>query len=333
MNFSKFASLTLFVQLMNQSLAKTTETSTSDQDRRLQLQRQRQAVANGDDVTDPSRYPYFARIDFNGIQGCGGALIHPEFVLSAAHCFPDPDELVEVYLGGVLDVYDVDSSKKAQAPMGESKVKVFRHPLYDYSDATSDIALVKIAPVTMVEPAVFDSSNGTFIAGDAVTVVGFGKMETGNYADILQEVQLFVTSDDKCNTENKRTGGIDGPSMICALDAADNQDACGNDSGGPLLILGNGPGEDVVVGVVNSGDASVPCGQPVASGVYTETAYFADWIQYTICQNAENPPPAGSCNITDPTLGQDPIKLSSGGTNIAATTSAVVSFLALLVLW
>ena len=241
--------------------------------------RQRKAVANGDDVTDPSRYPYFARIDFDGSQACGGSLIHPEFVLSAAHCFLYLDEEVTVFLG-VLDVEDYTRQARVR--------KITNHPAYDDVTLFNDVALIHVDPVDFAEPIKFNMDRKVLQPGDSVTVVGFGKMETQEFADTLQEVELKVTSDGQCDVEHQMAGGIVGMSMLCALDAPLRQDACVADSGGPLMVLGDGPDQDLQVGVVSSGIGE--CGQAESSGVYSEVAYFSEWINTFICENADNPP-------------------------------------------
>jgi V8-like Glu-specific endopeptidase len=48
-------------------------------------------IVNGEDVVDPTRYPWFVQLrtapDANGVQrACGGSLIAPDIVLTAAHC-------------------------------------------------------------------------------------------------------------------------------------------------------------------------------------------------------------------------------------------------------
>ena len=73
------------------------------------------------------------------------------------------------------------------------------------------------------------------------------------------------------------------------------------------------------------------CGQNKRAGVYSEVAYFYDWIQYQICQKAVNPPPPEICAyLTDPSEGQTPIKLSSPGTGLGSTTSFKVDIVGVL---
>ena len=47
-----------------------------------------QKIVGGDQVIDgPDRYPWFTRMMFyNSWGGCGGMLVAPEYVLTAAHC-------------------------------------------------------------------------------------------------------------------------------------------------------------------------------------------------------------------------------------------------------
>ena len=57
--------------------------------------RQSPRIINGQDMTDPTRYPWFVQLrtnpDANGQQtACGGSLIAPDVVLTAAHCICAP---------------------------------------------------------------------------------------------------------------------------------------------------------------------------------------------------------------------------------------------------
>eukprot|EP00529_Nitzschia_sp_RCC80_P030045 CAMPEP_0113466756 /NCGR_PEP_ID=MMETSP0014_2-20120614/14445_1 /TAXON_ID=2857 /ORGANISM="Nitzschia sp." /LENGTH=316 /DNA_ID=CAMNT_0000359007 /DNA_START=337 /DNA_END=1290 /DNA_ORIENTATION=+ /assembly_acc=CAM_ASM_000159 len=278
----------------------------------------RRVVANGDDVTDPFKYPYFARIDFDGSQACGGSLIHPEFVLSAAHCFLYPDEQVDIYFN-TLQFDDVDPTKKAKI------VEIVNHPAYDDWYGLNDVALIQIEPINFTEHVLINTDANLTSGGDSVVVMGYGLDETQIHADILQEVELKITDDETCDAENYWTGGINGPSMICALDPEFNQDACTADSGGPLVVLGGredgaSPSQqDVLVGVVSSGTGE--CGQNEASGVYSEVAFFSSWIEWHVCQNAIDASPLVS-NCTGVT---EPEYVYAGGTRASTYVTVAVA--------
>jgi V8-like Glu-specific endopeptidase len=57
-----------------------------------QLQQPRPRIINGEDVTDPNRYPWFVHVrgstpdNLPVLEACGGSLIAPDLVLTAAHC-------------------------------------------------------------------------------------------------------------------------------------------------------------------------------------------------------------------------------------------------------
>lgn len=57
-----------------------------------------------------------------------------------------------------------------------------------------------------------------------------------------------------------------------------NESVCSGDSGGPLVQ------NDKLIGIVSW--AIIPCGSKGAPSVYTNVAYFVDWIEDTIKANS-----------------------------------------------
>ena len=90
----------------------------------------------------------------------------------------------------------------------------------------------------------------------------------------LQKVTIPVVDDETCFME---FGGLMRNNMVCA--GEEGKDSCSGDSGGPLAE----DGSLVLVGVTSWGQG---CGRPNKPGVYTEVAYFIDWIRDTITENS-----------------------------------------------
>ena len=256
-------------------------------------------------------------------------MIHPEFVLSAAHCFPDPNEEVTVFFS-TLQWDDRDPSKQADVR------EIILHPLFDYDSDQGgyDIALIRIAPVefsSTVSKVQINSDPNLVQVNDEVTVVGYGQLETQEFANVLQDVTLYVRSDEDCNTKYMDLDGVGiRPRMhICALDAAQQEDACGGDSGGPLVYQPTSDDQStatpIQVGLVESG-TDVACGQIAAPGVYTEVSFFYEWIQYHLCQSATVEVPDESvCNSFNGTI---PTTDSAGASSFTVGSSFGILLLA-----
>ena len=241
-------------------------------------------------------YPWAAAIAYNESKSgklkyaCGGALIHNNYVLTAAHCTRDlrGNTLAHVKLGHA----DLNH------PCGvEIEIETaLPHPNYDPAqNYINDIALLKLVrPVNigatinlLCLPDADEENEGR---RDPSVVIGWGLTENGTFSDILQELDLEDIPIDECTDEYRQsfikrnfsraqasTFNISN-SQICAKGPSFGKDSCRGDSGGPLMST-NSNGQWVINGVVSFGN--MKCDSEVP-GVYTRVSKYLQWIDSII---------------------------------------------------
>lgn len=250
-------------------------------------------------------YPWMTSVQARGGIGfehiCGGVLVGPRTVLTAAHC------VVDLPLNHVRLV--VGRSDISQAPLSEQRSvsEIIVHPGYNRDTFDNDIAVLRMIdavpnaqplalPATpagalsssqtlddasgdLVLPGVY--SNAEISApGDVHRILGWGatsSTSSNQSTDQLRAAHLEVFSQRLCIN----SGSLN-QTTFCAGELDGSVDSCLGDSGGPLLrvtpvSIGNPIEQVELMGLVSYGNGT-ECGQPGVYGFYTDIQKYLAFI-------------------------------------------------------
>ncbi|KAJ8919215.1 hypothetical protein NQ315_012203, partial [Exocentrus adspersus] len=227
----------------------------------------------GGKPTGINRYPWIARIIYDGHYHCGASLLTEEYVITAAHCVR---RLKKSKIRVILGDHDASTTNEVPAKM-RAVLQIIKHRNFDPDTFNHDIALLRlrkpvefnkqIRPICL--PKTLDPS------GKVGTVVGWGRTtEGGMLPNVVHEVEVPILTLSQCRAMKYRASRIT-TYMLCA--GKGSQDSCQGDSGGPLLIHSGDKYE--IVGIVSWG---VGCGRPGYPGVYTRVSKYLSWLKHNL---------------------------------------------------
>lgn len=223
----------------------------------------------GGQPTTIEEHPHQISLRMEGRHICGGSIISPTRILTAAHCV-QPGAAPEIYsiLAGTSNRTDVANGQLRQI------THFARHPNYDTNTKVNDVAIMQFqTPLEFsnnTRAIALPPQNESTADEANVTVTGWGLLEWGSQEPlpiILRVVAKPVVSNERCNVPYE---GRITPEMLCAGVEEGGRDACQGDSGGPLVFGG------VLHGVVSWGRG---CALPNFPGVYARVSQYTTWIQ------------------------------------------------------
>lgn len=224
-------------------------------------------IVNGFDL-DIEDAPYQVSIQTRyGFHFCGGSLIAPDIVLTAAHCVDDGPKPSSVYIR-------LGSSDRASGGTRIQASNIIFHENYVQRPIRNDVALIRLSKsvelsdnIQTIELADSDPAPGT-----TVLVSGWGDRVEGDTRPAPRHLQGVYLSSISLRDCRSAYGYLAVQNTnVCAY--TEGKDSCQGDSGGPLAANGK------LVGVVSWGAG---CAQQGAPGVYASAAGYTDWINETI---------------------------------------------------
>jgi secreted trypsin-like serine protease len=207
-------------------------------------------IIGGTDVT-PGRYPYLASLHFRDnttgelYQVCGGSLIAPWVILTAAHCY----DYIDVAMIGLHNLTKAEeTSHETYNITSEQKVI---YPFYDNITLDGDFLLLFLDKPSIYAPIQLNDDPDIPLGDTMLTVMGWGTQEAGYSSVIPEETTVETRSNYWCNLAYQGANFvldtipdnvadmlgfepyIITENSLCA-EGGSKFDACWGDSGGPL---------------------------------------------------------------------------------------------------
>jgi len=233
-------------------------------------------IVNGE-AAGGNEFPFYALFEGNTL--CGGALIAPNVVVTAAHCIEGGAPL-SVRVGGTT------RQNGNQASVTDAII----HPEYRASVLENDVAVLVLGSSLSNTLATFNTNPNLPTVNTDLVSMGFGRTRAnqGGGSDSLLKLDMEYVPDNACvNRYSEHDSGFN----LCV----DNNDGgiCFGDSGGPIVDT-SGVVYGVASFIIQSCDSNFP-------DFYTRGSSYSGWVQRQVCEQSENPPADIDCtNIEGP---------------------------------
>eukprot|EP00537_Pseudo-nitzschia_pungens_P004738 CAMPEP_0172376812 /NCGR_PEP_ID=MMETSP1060-20121228/68579_1 /TAXON_ID=37318 /ORGANISM="Pseudo-nitzschia pungens, Strain cf. cingulata" /LENGTH=695 /DNA_ID=CAMNT_0013104477 /DNA_START=530 /DNA_END=2617 /DNA_ORIENTATION=+ len=282
--------------------------------------RKRKLIIGGGLAGD--RFPYYVALkDANREIQCGGTLIAPDIVLTAAHCKDsdllyadvgkysniEEDNDVEIEIMNPLLIMTAEGMGGSVGMLELSGAATidksgFIHPDHNFQERSYDVMLMKLKTSALGRQLVRVNTDAAVPVKqpggrNEITIIGMGTTGVNSMEpkpDELKQVHVDYLTYEECIQTNSYNLSYKYellPHMMCTFGAGiySVRGQCYGDSGGPYILKGEVPADDVQVAVVSW---AVNCANEVFPMVGSRTSDpdTVKFIKEVTCSMSSNPP-------------------------------------------